>query len=188
MGAAVKIPARLTCGDSLTWFDCATRDNLGNEISSPDWTLTYAIRGASSLTLTAVDDEGRWKTAISAVQSAALTAGVYFWQAFATKGSERVTLGSGQITLEKNLATAADGFDGRSQAAQDLAAVQAAIRAMISGGAVAEYTIGNRQIRKMSLESLLVLESRLKAEVVRERRAEKIAAGLGDPNRLLVRF
>jgi hypothetical protein len=71
---------------------------------------------------------------------------------------------------------------------QDLAAVQAAIRAMVSGGAVAEYTIGTRRLKKMELTDLLQLEGKLKAEVKREQAAALMANGLGNPFNLFVRF
>jgi hypothetical protein len=78
-------------------------------------------------------------------------------------------------------------FDGRSQAQQDLDAVQAAIRALISGGAK-QYTIGSRSFTKVDLSDLMERESRLKAEVKREQMAELINNGLGNPHNLFVRF
>ena len=66
--------------------------------------------------------------------------------------------------------------------------MQAAIRAIISGGAVAEYTIGSRRLKKMEMTDLLMLESSLKAEVKREQKASLIANGLGNPHNLFVRF
>ena len=93
------------------------------------------------------------------------------------------------MTLVASLASGTPvAFDGRSQAQKDLEAVQAAIRTIISGGAVAEYRIGTRSLKKYELSELLTLESRLKAEVVREKKAEMIANGLGNPSSLFVRF
>jgi hypothetical protein len=66
--------------------------------------------------------------------------------------------------------------------------VQAAIRSMISGGAVAEYTIGSRRLKKMEMADLITLESKLKAEVKREQAASMAANGLGNPHNLFVRF
>jgi hypothetical protein len=185
----MRIPAKITQGDSLTWDDSSTVDNLGNTLSAPDWTLKYAFRGASVLDLTAQQDGDGWSTSISSAQTIALTPGFYYWQAYVEKDSERKTLGSGRVEILKNLASISSGtYDGRTQARQDLDAVQAAMRAMISGGAVQEYTIGNRSFRKMSLEDLRTLESQLKYAVALEEKEEKIKAGLGDPMSLFVRF
>ncbi len=184
----MKIPSNITSGDSVSWKDDSTIDNLGNEISSSEWTLNYSIRGPGQLDLVAVADGSGWKTSISSVQSSGLDSGDYYWQAFATKGSERVTLGSGQLKIGANFSDQSIGFDGRSQSQKDLDAVKAAIRTIISGGAVQKYTIGTRSLEKMPMADLLMLESRLKAEVAREQRAEMIRGGQGSPFTLKVRF
>lgn len=182
------IPRELVAGDSATWFDAATSDNIGRSIAPPDWTLVTSLRGATELDLTATADNGQFKTSISAAQSAALTAGVYYWQARASMGSEKITIGSGQITIKADLSAADPVYDGRSQLRKDLEAVQAAMRAMIAGGAVQAYTIGNRQMQKMSMADLIQLENKLKNDVMNEERAQNIANGLGDPRTLKVRF
>lgn len=184
----MRIPQSIVSGDSTSWLDDGSSDNLGNPIAPGDWSLSYALRGPGSLNLNATVEGSQWKTSITTTQSAALDPGVYYWQAFATKASERVTLGSGQLTIEKNVFGESDPFDGRSQAKKDLDAVQSAMRAIIAGGAIEEYTIGNRSLRKMAMGDLIMLESRLKAEVVREKKAEMIKNGLGNPSNLFVRF
>ena len=184
----MKIPAIITQGDSVTWQDASAADNLGNPITAPSWSLTWYIAGESTLNVTSTQSGTGWQTSLSAAQTAALKAGEYYWQALAVNGSQRVTLGTGRLTIAPSIATATAGFDGRSQTEQDLAAVQAAIRARISGGAVAEYTIGSRRLRNEPMSELLALESRLKGMVANESRAQSIANGLGDPRNVYVRF
>jgi hypothetical protein len=185
----VKIPSKITAGDSISWVDDPSTDNLGNAIAPPDWVLKYDFRQTDvTLSLTASVVGGQWRTSISAVQSATFAAGVAFWQAYATNGSSRVTLGSGQVQFLPNLAASDSDFDGRSQVEKDLEAVQAAMRSMISGGAVAEYTIGGRSLKKISMADLIMLEEKLKREVSRQRKAERIANGLGNPDNVFVRF
>ena len=53
---------------------------------------------------------------------------------------------------------------------------------------VIEYTIGNRSLKKEPMAALLELQSRYQLIVSRERRAQQIANGLGNPQRLGVRF
>jgi len=100
-----------------------------------------------------------------------------------------ITLGAGQIEVLPALSYAGTpgAFDGRSQAQQDLEAVQAAIRAIISGQAK-QYSIGSRSFTKLDLGELMERESRLKAEVKREQMASLIANGQGNPHNLFVRF
>lgn len=193
----MKIPSEIRAGDTVKWRDQPALDYLGNEITSATWTLTYFLRfNAASEGSTVVGSafETGWQFSISAGTTGLFESGLWFWQAVATSGSDKLTLGAGQLNVLPSLSytgTAA-AYDGRSQAQKDLEAVQAAIRSIIAGGAVQEYWVGTgsggRKLRRMTLAELIELESKLKADVVREQRAEKIANGLGDPRKLYVRF
>jgi hypothetical protein len=188
----MRIPPTIRAGDTVTWRDDAAADALGDPITSSAWTLTYYLRtntASEGATVTASAYGIGWQSTISATTSAAFDAGTWYWQAIATAGAAKVTLGSGQLAVLQALSyTGTPGaVDGRSQSRQDLEAVQAAIRALISSGSKA-YTIGNRQLTKLDLPSLIERESYLKGLVVREEAAERIANGLGDPRNLFVRF
>lgn len=186
----MNIPIKFTAGDSISWVDEPGLDSLGNEITSAAWTLTYILRGSTALTLTAVANGSGWKTTISKTQSATLAPGVHHWQAVATKNDERVTLGSGSVTVLTDLAYTgtATAFDGRTQAEADLDAVRAAMRAIVSGGAVAEYSIGNRSLKKLAMADLIALETKLKADVASEKRRQRLAQGLDSGRAVYVRF
>jgi len=181
----MNIPKELFAGDSAIWDDLPTTNNLGETIDSSLWTLYYAISGAALLTLTGVAQGSGWRTTITKAQTTTLAAGNFYWQAYAEYSGKRVTLGSGRILVR---AAAGAAVSGKSQIRQDLDAVQAAIRAMLSGGAVAEYSIGNRSLRKIPMTELITLESKLKREVLAEEKAEKLANGLGNPSNIFVRF
>jgi hypothetical protein len=189
----VNIPAQITAGDTVKWRDVATKDNLGNVIDSSAWTLTYYLRtntASEGATAVAAAYGSGWETTLSAATTAAFDAGHWFWQAIATKASEKLTLGAGQLDVSAalNYTGTPGAFDGRTQAHKDLDAVDAAIRAIVSGGVVQEYTIGNRRLKKYDLTELQVLRSRLIAEVKREQAAASVAQGLGNPHNLFVRF
>jgi hypothetical protein len=189
----MQIPATIRAGATIQWRDIAATDSLGNAITSGTYALTYYLRfNAASEGATVVGSAygTGWEFTIAAGTSAGFDSGVWFWQAIATAGSVSHTIGAGQLTVEPGLNyTGTPGaFDGRSQSQKDLESVQATIRAMVSGGAIAEYTIGTRRLKKMEMTDLLALESKLKADVVREKKAELIANGLGNPHSLFVRF
>lgn len=189
----MKIPAQIRAGDTVKWRDDAARDNLGNPIDSGSWTLTYYLRtntASEGATVVGVPFGQGWELTIAAATSAGFDAGQWFWQAVATSGSDSVTLGAGQLEVlpALNYSGQPAAFDGRTQAQKDLDAVQAAVRAMVAGGAVAEYSIGSRRLKKMEMADLLQLESKLKAEVKREQAAALAANGLGNPHNLFVRF
>lgn len=186
----MKIPFQLVAGEMVTWDDDAFRDNLGNSIDSGTWTLNYVFKGATALSLTGTSNGSGWLTSMTSVQSAALSPGIYYWQSYVTNGSNRINLSQGQLEIKQDLSAAGATvpYDGRTQSEKDLDSVQAAIRAMITNSAVQEYTIGGRSVRKMSLSDLQALESRLKYRINRERKAERIANGLGNPSNVMVRF
>lgn len=177
----------------MKWRDVASSDVFGNAITSATWTLTYYLRTNTNhegATVVGTAYGTGWEFSISQATSAVFDAGTWYWQAEATKSGEHITLGAGQLEVLAGLSYTGlpSAFDGRTQAQKDLDAVQSAIRAMISGGAVAEYTIGNRRLKKMELTDLLALESTLKASVKREQAAQLQANGLGNPHNLYVRF
>ncbi len=188
----MQIPATIRAGDTVKWRDDAGTDNLGNSINSGTWTLTYYLRtntASEGATVVGSSYGLGWEFTLAAATSANFDAGTWYWQAIATSGSEKVTLGAGQLEVLAALEYSGTpgAFDGRSQAQQDLTAVQAAIRSIVSGGAK-QYSIGGRSFTKLDLGELMERESRLKAEVKREQMAELIANGQGNPHNLFVRF
>lgn len=196
----MNIPAQIRAGDTVTWRDDAARDNLGNPIDGSNHGLTYYLRtntnhqGAivAGVTVAGTPSGTGWTFTIAAGTTDGFAAGQWYWQAVATAntGGAVTTIGAGQLTVLPGLDYTGQpsAFDGRSQAQKDLEAVQAAIRAIISGGAVSEYKIGARSLKKYELADLLALEGKLKAEVKREQAAALAANGLGNPHNLFVRF
>ena len=189
----MNIPSEIRAGDTIQWRDVAGVDNLGNEVSSSDYTLTYYLRfnaASEGATVVGTAYGTGWQFSIVAATSVNFDAGTWYWQAVATKTGSTITLGSGQSTVLAALSYSGTpaALDGRSQAQKDLDAVQAAIRTIVAGGVAKEYTIGNRSLKKYDLTDLLALETKLKADVNREQKAQLIANGLGNPFNLFVRF
>jgi hypothetical protein len=189
----MRIPSFITAGDTATWSDIAFQDGLGNNVSGIDYSLTYSFRGpATALDLTGASQGTGWLFTMSATQSAALNAGaastIWYWGAYATKGSVRLTAGDGTLVVKPNLAALNTVFDGSSQAEKILSAIQAEIAARITGGATVEYTIGTRSLKKEPMSALMTLRSQYLIIVSRERRGQAIKNGLGNPSRVGVRF
>lgn len=189
----LSIPGQIIIGDTVTWnieklegLDPLT--GLPTTYTNDIYTLSWALRGAVALNLTAVASGTGYRTTITSVQSATLTAGNYFWQAFVTKAGNRVTIGSGQIQVMTNLAVGTSAYDGRLEVEKMLDAVTAAIQARLAGGAVLKYEIKGRDLERDPIPDLIMLRDRLRVEVARARAADKIAQGLGDPRRLFIRF
>lgn len=187
----MALPDSIRAGDTLTWIQTAGVDLAGDPVDSGTWTLTVYFRNGSAGETAAgvARSDGGWDLELTAAETAALAAGRWDWQALAVNGAEKVTLGSGSITVLQSLAFSGSptSYDGRSEAEVELAEVRAAIRALITKGAM-QYSIGSRSYTALDLGKLTARESQLKAIVAREKAAARVAAGMGDPRDLFVRF
>jgi hypothetical protein len=189
----MTVPATIRAGTTVGWVEPPAVDLDGNAATSASWTLISYLRTntnheGATVTGTARADGG-WNMAITATTSSAFDAGTWYWETRAASGATVLTIGSGttQVLPGLNYTGQPAAFNGQSQAEQDLVAVQAAIRAIVSKGAK-QYSIGSRSFTSIDLGQLMEREAQLKAIVARERAAEKVAAGLGDPRSLFVRF
>ena len=190
----MTFPNEIRTGDYVQWRIPASQDVFGNSISSPDWSVVYYLRtntGPIGATINSSAFNDGFQFTIASNVTATFTAGDWFYQAVANKsGAEKQTIYTGQFKVLESLeySGTAVNYDGRSQVEKDLATIQIAIRNIISGGAIQEYKIGTRTAKKYELSELIQLESRYKAELVREKQAEMIANGLGNPRATFVRF
>jgi len=189
----VTVPAELTAGSTLQWIEPPATDPAGSPATSASWVLTITFRtntASEGATITgSARSDGGWDVALSAALTTGWVAGTWYWQRKIISGADVVITGSGTTTVLTSLDFTGDptAFDGRSQAEQDLEAVQTAIRSIISKGAK-QYSIGSRSYTVNDLGLLMQREAQLKAIVARERAAEKAAQGLGDPGTMFVRF
>jgi hypothetical protein len=188
----IAFPSQLRPGDTVIWRTNEAATPTGDPIrSTTGWNLNTYVRfsvatGATQATGAAYGSG--WESTLAANVTALFPVGLRgSWQSVATQGALAFTIETGAFDVLPSL-TAAGAVDARSQARQDLDAVQAAIRAVIAGGGAQEYKIGMRQVKRYDLSELLTLESQLKAEVAREDEAEAIANGRGSGRNLFVRF
>ena len=189
----MNFPKTIRAGDFIQWNIPASQDYYGNSISSPDWSVVYYLRtnqGVGATISSSAYNDG-FKFEIPSNVTATFKAGNWYYQAVANKsGAQKQTIYSGSFEVLKSLefSGTAKSFDGRSQVEKDLEVIQTAIRNIINGGAIQEYKIGTRTAKKYELSELIMLEARYKAELVREKQAEMIDNGLGNPRATFVRF
>jgi len=181
-------PAELYQSDAVSWIELRVH---------PDATAVRvwfrAAAAGAGIEAVATDTDDGWKVELSAATTATMASGSWELQIVSTVSGAPLTTGRGSLTVRKSLAFSGtpSAFDDRSQAQKDLEAVEEAIRALATGAV--EYQIGSlgsggRRVKRVDLPDLIVWRDRLKSEVMREKRAEMIAQGLGDPRRLYVRF
>jgi len=190
----MNIPKSLRAGSTWTWREDSLVDPYGDAIQSTDsWALTYYIRsniaGNQGITIVGSTYGTGWQFDVAA-SSTDLTAGDYFWQAVASKGALKYDVGSGslEVLIDLVYTGTAQKIQAKSQVEQDLDTVEAAIRTLLSDGAVKEYSIGGRSLKKYDLADLTALRSQLKYQLNLEKKAELIRNGQGNPHQMLVRF
>lgn len=174
-------PSIITAGDTISW-----RRSLA-DYPAPTWVLTYAlVNAAGKISITAAADGTDHLVSVAAATTAGYTAGTYRWQAYVTNGSQRVTVGSGEVTIKPNFA-AATTLDSRSHVKKVLDAIEAVIEGRASIDQE-EYTIANRSLKRTPIAELLRLRQHYKTFYVQEQNAEKVAQGLFGKNKIYTRF
>jgi hypothetical protein len=167
-------PVELVQGTSVAW----SRD-FGDYPPSDAYVLTYEFRGeGSALTVTGVAGASAWDVAITASESAALTAGEYVWQVFASKTGERHFLDSGSLVIVADLATNPAPTDKRTHAAKMLELLSTMLE-------------NNAYLKTQTPESIAALVSARKGyewDVKRELDAEKLKRGGYPTRKVFARF
>lgn len=185
----MNIFATLPSGDSATWPDDPVTLPDGRTADATSWTLKYYLRGPVALDLTATASGKVWRTTLDTAASLVLPAGTYAWTAIITSGPERITVGSGQLTMTPDLTSLSGIYDPRSIAQRALEACEAAMATFnATGGKVKKYEIAGRTMEFQTIGDLMTLHSFWKAKVLSEQSAQSIASGLGNPRNLFVRF
>lgn len=178
-------PQYIQAGDTVSW----TRHLFDHPASA--WTLKYRLINASGkIDISAVADGEMHSISVDAAVTATWAAGEYTWQSYVEGGtSERHTIGRGRVIIRPDLASKAAGFEARSTARKALDDTRAALAAWISShGHVNEADIGGRRVRFANVADIQGRIQFLEREVAREEAAEKLAAGINPPRRVLVRF
>ena len=174
-------PAALVAGDTATW-----QIALADYPATDGWALAYTlINAAAKITFTSSSAGSDHLVNVAASTTAGWTAGTYSWRCQATNGAQVFTVASGTITVQAAFGTAT--FDARTHARKTLDAVEAYLENPQNLTA-AKYEIAGRALQRMAIPDLLVLRSRYQFEVAQEEARARIARGLPDPRRVMVRF
>lgn len=169
-------PESLVLGDSWLW----KRSDLGSDYPPASYALTYDARlhgdGTTSISITANEDGSDYLVEVAAATTVNYTAGTYSWRAFITRTSDsaRVQVGSGTWEVKPDPATDTD--DPRSHVKKTLDALQATILGKASLDQLS-YTIGDRQLSRMTAEDLIEWEKYYKQLYQKELDAEAAANG-----------
>lgn len=159
------VPVRLIAGDTWRW------DRVLSEYSPADgWTLTVRFRGAGKLDVAGVANSGDsgWECTALATSTAALPAGQYQWEeSVSNVGGERYTVASGTLIVAPNAALLAAGA---AQPWEERAI--ACLKAYVEGAAdetILEFQIGDRAVKRYSIDEALSTMDRLTDRLARRR-------------------
>lgn len=170
----------LTAGDTLD-FTTSVPDYPATE----GWTLKYRLApraAGTAIDITATADGDDYDVQVAASTTASWAAGYYTWTAYVELGSERYTVGRGQLQIRASSVTLAAATDGRTHARIVLDAINATIEGRATKDQQ-EYTIGNRSLKRTPLADLINLQQLYQAKV----NAEDNAAA-GRSSRLVARL
>jgi len=178
----------LIAGDTLDFLD-----SVPEYPPADGWTLRYylvpqfATPVQATIVIEAITEGADYRTQEAAGVTATWPPGKYTWTRRVEKaGPINQSIGTGVLAIKPNLATVAQGYDGRSHARKMLDTINAAMEAFSIG--VKQYTIGSRSMTKQDIPELLTLRDRYRAEVANEEAAAKVAAGMANPRSVGIRF
>lgn len=181
----VRFPRKIWVGDCVDW-----QDGLALDADK----LTYFLRTEAAVGAIAegVRDPFYWTFHLTSAETTPFTAGDWSFQAIATYGTCTKTVRIGDFTVTPTLAYSGtpDALDLHTKIEKDIQAVEEAIRQLTTGAQ--EYRIGTaaggRMVRRAELAELIKWRDRLLADLARQKIAEQIADGQGDPRSLYIRF
>jgi hypothetical protein len=180
----VREPEQIVAGDTLRF---SRGDLAGDYPADQGWTLTYEARNAGGTVAFAAAASGSsFAVSVAASTTTAWLPGDYLLGGYVSKGAERYEVYRGFLRILPNLA-AAGAADRRSHAQKVLDAIEAVIEKRATRDQES-YEVEGRKLTRTPLADLIRLRQLYRAEVARERSAERLAAGLPGRNRLLVRF
>lgn len=166
-------PERLRAGDTWRW-----QRELA-DYPATTWTLRYRFKNSSGgFEISASASGVLHDVTVSAATTAAYAAGAYSWAAWVESAGEVYTVDQGRLTVDPNLRAglASVGLDVRSHARRTLEALEAVIEGRASMDQ-SEYRIGDRMLKRMSIDELLKFRDRYRSEVEAEDAADRLLNG-----------
>lgn len=181
----MAFPSEIRAGDAVEWTD---------DLATTANSYVYYLRtnAASGASVSGTLSNGIWTFTLSSATTTGFATGKWFYQAVSITAGAPTTQRYGGFDVTPSLAYAGNptAVDLRTQAELDLIAVEAAIRALVSGAQ--EYRIGTvsggRMVKRADLAQLISWRDRLKADIAREKLATDLANGKGDGRSLYIRF
>jgi hypothetical protein len=184
-----RVPDKFSAGDSISWTK-ANSDCPADE----GWEVTYYFRGPQQFSVVgSAYQTSDYLFELEGADTASKTAGVYWYDAYADDGTDRVKIDEGEVELLVNLETYSDvtEYDGRSTVKKILDAIRATLEDKATadqGALLITYSGMQRQVSKIPVADLLLLEKRYAGLYAGEVAEGKLEAGLASGNLIKTEF
>lgn len=177
-------PSIITAGLNAQW-----KLSYPDYLYSDSWVLTvYLLGNGTQYTIVGTDNgDGYHLFTKLASETASYIEGLYSYTIVAVKSTSKVPLESGHITIKPNFITATGGLETRSDTKIILDNLTNVVK-QLSKMTTTEVTIDGVTYKRSSLNELIKTLNYYKSLYAQEQRAEKLANGFADPNKVFVRF
>ena len=180
-------PEEVVVGDFIQW----KRSDLVSDYPTATHSAEYVARitggGASEIKLAGTETDTYYLFTVDSVTSAEFVPGYYHWQLEITE-----TASGNRIVVDRGTFSAVVDLDVNNSDPRTHAEIMIGkIESILQGKAdsdVANYSVGNRSLTKMSFEELMKARADYKAELSREKNTERAKNGDATSQTILVRF
>jgi len=176
-------PTVIVAGDTVKWTK-----SLADFPAADSWELKYTFVSASGqFDVTSTVSGANHLLTILAATSANFDADDYSWQGYATLSAERYLFATGSAVIKANFDAETGAYDARTTIHKTMVALEA----MTLGKASIDQSsmsIAGRSLARYSPEELITWLEKYKAWYAEEVRRENIANGLGNSNKIRIRF
>jgi len=180
-------PEEVVVGDFIQW----KRSDLVSDYPTATHSAEYVARitggGASEIKLAGTETDTYYLFTVDSVTSADFVPGYYHWQLEITE-----TASGNRIVVDRGTFSAVVDLDVNNSDPRTHSEIMIGkIESILQGKAdsdVANYSVGNRSLTKMSFEELMKARADYKAELSREKNTERAKNGDATSQTILVRF
>ncbi len=179
----MSTPREITAGLNAEW-----NVSGGDYPASDGYALSYVlVMTGKQIIIDASANGSDYSVIVDAATTAAYSPGIYKYQAYVSKGTDKYLFEEGTIEIKPSFEALASGSDTRSTVKKLLDAAEALILNVATKGQKSMQYDGI-SLDRYELTDLIKLRDKFKAEYASEIRAEKIAKGENIGGKVLVRF
>ncbi len=170
-------------GETVSW----DRKDIADFPPSEGWSLSYKLRGPSSIDIPTSVDGDTYQVRVTADVCKMYVAGDYVWEAWVSKDLERYWMGSGDVSLLPDFSVIVGEHDNRSEARKTLDNLRTTFYQLSTKG-FSSISAEGEVWTKERLPDLITAIHEAERVVAVERMKENVRRGKSPGTRILTRF